>query len=68
MRNKDTVMYCAVATHTGGVDRNMQVSQNRLQGCTSPPTRVAWIETKRLQTMSEKEFVATHTGGVDRNK
>ena len=56
-----------VATHEGGVDRNvssLQFVQNRF---VSPPTRVAWIETPASPGPSMCCRVATHEGGVDRN-
>ena len=33
----------------------------------SPPTRVAWIETRSRRQPLPPRTVATHTGGVDRN-
>ena len=37
----------AVATREGGVDRNDDVLFLNTDGNTSPPARVAWIETER---------------------
>ena len=37
---------CFVATREGGVDRNERKCQSENRNQTSPPARVAWIETE----------------------
>ena len=56
-----------VATREGGVDRNTGTTKCTLTMPTSPPARVAWIETKARWHLLCGMWVATREGGVDRN-
>ena len=57
----------AVATREGGVDRNSAASPALFAVLSSPPARVAWIETPPANTYHNISGVATREGGVDRN-
>ena len=58
----------AVATREGGVDRNDLPQIRDAMTQTSPPPRVAWIETTTGPTSTTTaSTVATREGGVDRN-
>ena len=57
-----------VATREGGVDRNIAARINASVLASSPPARVAWIETFTLTLTLLFPNVATREGGVDRNK
>ena len=63
MKKKDQM----VATREGGVDRNTVRPSNRTPCKSSPPARVAWIETYLSAASASLRFVATREGGVDRN-
>ena len=66
-KGEHSVAVPAVATREGGVDRNcLGITHTRL-GQSSPPARVAWIETNQDQNCNSRELVATREGGVDRN-
>ena len=56
-----------VATREGGVDRNNENLAGLTAADTSPPARVAWIETTASWRQSLTNVVATREGGVDRN-
>ena len=56
-----------VATREGGVDRNDKWEAAYTKTDTSPPARVAWIETNSSRTCFCAAGVATREGGVDRN-
>ena len=57
-----------VATREGGVDRNSTSKLLTPLQSTSPPARVAWIETfSRAFVGPILHHVATREGGVDRN-
>ena len=56
-----------VATREGGVDRNDKWEAAYTKTDTSPPARVAWIETLRRERQPFRQLsVATREGGVDR--
>ena len=57
-----------VATHTGGVDRNMCIKDGALH-CYSVATHTGGVDRNQVNFKSFQHFVhvATHTGGVDRN-
>ena len=57
----------AVATREGGVDRNIHNGRILCDAVTSPPARVAWIETYVAKGKFDAVVVATREGGVDRN-
>ena len=56
-----------VATREGGVDRNTDGVSIAGEAGTSPPARVAWIETLKTSRDWAALTVATREGGVDRN-
>ena len=56
-----------VATREGGVDRNKFNHAVDRSAATSPPARVAWIETCNIWAPKWTRQVATREGGVDRN-
>ena len=56
-----------VATREGGVDRNTFPGSSTPKKSTSPPARVAWIETQLIPGRGGSRYVATREGGVDRN-
>ena len=56
-----------VATREGGVDRNNKPYLIILLSISSPPARVAWIETPASAWHLSGVWVATREGGVDRN-
>ena len=56
-----------VATREGGVDRNTLLITCIYLFMSSPPARVAWIETSLQNLQFRLRTVATREGGVDRN-
>ena len=57
----------SVATREGGVDRNPVFFYNKPAIFSSPPARVAWIETYPKRNFLPESDVATREGDVDRN-
>ena len=49
------------------MDRNFASSVSERELNSSPPARVAWIETISLYDRNGQKVVATREGGVDRN-